>query len=161
MSSPARSERPPRAAAAQLRRAMLAASLLLLIQAGIGMVVNLYVSVPRSHPGAQPGDFFTGAFRSVVWALGHGALALAIHAALGVALVAVTVALAAGALRHRRGVVAGCCTLAALLVIGAGFNGASFLSYNLNVNSLIMALLSFGALLCYLVGIAALAAAAG
>jgi hypothetical protein len=35
------------------------------------------------------------------------------------------------------------------LVIGAGFNGASFLNFNNNISSLIMALLAFGAIACY------------
>jgi hypothetical protein len=43
--------------------------------------------------------------------------------------------------------------LAALLTIGAGFNGASFLDFDMSISSLIMALLAFGALLCYAVGI--------
>lgn len=37
------------------------------------------------------------------------------------------------------------------LVIGAGFNGASFVDFNHNVSSLLMALLALGALSCYLV----------
>jgi hypothetical protein len=43
--------------------------------------------------------------------------------------------------------------LGALLVIGAGFNGASFLDFNDNVSSLLMALLALGALSCYMVGL--------
>ena len=39
--------------------------------------------------------------------------------------------------------------LAGLLVIGAGFNGASFLDFNQDFSSLIMALLALGAIACY------------
>jgi hypothetical protein len=39
--------------------------------------------------------------------------------------------------------------LAGLLVIGAGFNGASFLDFNRGISSLLMALLTLGALACY------------
>jgi hypothetical protein len=39
--------------------------------------------------------------------------------------------------------------LAGLLVIGAGFNGASFLDFNDNLSSLLMAVLTLGALGCY------------
>lgn len=44
-------------------------------------------------------------------------------------------------------------TVAALLgagfVVGAGFNGASFLDFNNDISSLIMALLAFSAVACY------------
>ena len=44
--------------------------------------------------------------------------------------------------------------LAALLAIGAGFNGASFLDFGgQNISSLIMALLALGALCCYLLAV--------
>jgi hypothetical protein len=43
--------------------------------------------------------------------------------------------------------------LGALLTIGAGFNGASFLDFNHDISSLLMALLALGALSCYLVGL--------
>ena len=39
--------------------------------------------------------------------------------------------------------------LAGLFVIGAGFNGASFLDFAHNISSLIMALLSLVAIGCY------------
>jgi hypothetical protein len=45
----------------------LAATLLVLVQSALGMVVNLHVSVPRSHPGAHASNFFGGSFNSVVW----------------------------------------------------------------------------------------------
>jgi hypothetical protein len=44
--------------------------------------------------------------------------------------------------------------LGAMLVIGAGFNGASFLDFGgQNLSSLIMALLALGALSCYMLGL--------
>ncbi len=132
---------------------MLVAATLVLVQAGVGMVVNLYVTVPSHHSGAHPANFFVGSFQSVIWAVSQGALALAIHASLGLALVAIATTVAVRALRLRRRAVAISCVLAGLLVIGAGFNGASFLDYNLDANSLVMTVLALGALLCYLVGL--------
>lgn len=41
--------------------------------------------------------------------------------------------------------------VAAALVIGAGFNGASFLDFGRTYSSLAMALLSLGTLSCYLI----------
>jgi hypothetical protein len=147
----ARSHSP--AAVARLRPMILLAAILVLIQAGIGMVVNLYVTVPAHHPGARPSNFLTGSASSVGWAISHGALALAIHATLGLAVIVVAIWVAVRAAMLRQRAVAAWLILAALLTIGAGFNGASFLDFNKNFSSLIMALLAFAALLCYAVGI--------
>jgi hypothetical protein len=128
---------------------ILAAILLVLIQSGIGMDVNLFVTIPNQHPGARPSSYFSGSLRSVAWAVAHGTPALVAHAVLGLALALLVIGVAAYALRlgHRP---AGAWTvLAALLVIGAGFNGASFLDFNNDISSLIMALLAFGAVACY------------
>ena len=43
------------------------------------------------------------------------------------------------------------CRPGGLCIIGAAFNGASFLDYNKNVNSYLMALLFAAAVLCYVV----------
>lgn len=115
------------------------------------MVVNLRVSVPHSHPGAHPSNYFSGSFKSVVWAIGHGPASLAIHATLGLALVVLVIAVAIHAFRARRRAVAAWSVVAAGLVIGAGFNGASFLDFNHDTSSLIMALLALAAVACYAV----------
>jgi hypothetical protein len=127
------------------------AAALIAVQTGVGMVVNLYVTIPSHHPGAGASNYFGGSASSVAWALGHGAPALVIHASLGLLLAVLAIGVAVrGVMRGRRSVGAWS-VLATLLVIGAGFNGASFLDYNHDISSLIMALLAMGALLCYLV----------
>jgi hypothetical protein len=128
---------------------ILAAILLVLVQAGLGMGVNLYVTIPAGHPGASPHDYFSGSFHSVVWAIAHGAPALVIHASLGLALVVIVIGVAGHAVRLGRRAVGVLSVLAGLLVIGAGFNGASFLDFNNNISSLLMALLTLAALACY------------
>jgi hypothetical protein len=139
--------------AAALRRMTLGISMLLVVQTAVGMIVNLYVAVPVHHPGAQPANYFTGSLRSIAWAIGHGGLALAIHASLGIAIVAIAIWVAIRAVTLRSGRVTLTSVLAAGLVIGAGFNGASFVDFNHMVSSLIMALLALGALSCYLVAL--------
>lgn len=133
------------------------AMLLVLVQAAIGMVVNLYVTVPTRHPGAHPAEYFSGSFHSVVWAIAHGAVALAVHATFGLALVLIVSGIAIDALRLHRRAISVWSSISALLVIGAGFNGASFLDFNDNTSSLIMALLAFAAIACYSVVILLLA----
>ena len=129
------------------------AAILVLVQTAIGMVVNLYVTIPPRHPGAHPSNYLSGSLYSVGWAIGHGALALAAHTLLGLAVIAVAVVLAVRALKLRRRSIGALPVLAAMFVIGAGFNGASFLDFDMNVNSLVMSLLALGALLCYVVEI--------
>jgi hypothetical protein len=134
-----------------LRRLTLGAMVLVLTQAAIGMVVNLYVTVPAGHPGARPANYFSGSASSVGWAVTHGASALAIHATLGLALAVLVIGVAARSFAVADWPVRAWSTLGALFVLGAGFNGASFLDFNNSVSSLIMALLGFAAVACYAV----------
>jgi hypothetical protein len=142
-----------RAAAARLRPLILTTAILVLIQAGIGMVVNLYVAIPGQHPGARPSNYLTGSVSSIGWAISQSTPALAIHATLGLALAVLAIWVAVRAVMLRQRALAVWLILAALLIIGAGFNGASFLDFNKAISSLIMALLAFAALLCYAIGI--------
>ncbi len=137
-----------------LRRTTLAAAVLVVAQVAIGVVVNLYVTVPVRHPGAHPANYFSGSVRSVAWAIGSGAISLAVHGALGLALILFSITVAVRAVRLRTGRVAVSSVIAAMLIIGAAFNGASFLDFGgQNVRSLIMALLALGALCCYLLAL--------
>ena len=79
---------------------VLGAIVLILVQSGLGMDVNLYVTVPAHHPGAHPASYFSGSVHSVGWAIAHGTPSLAIHASLGLALVILVVAI--GRTRHDR-----------------------------------------------------------
>ena len=133
--------------------------MLVLVQAGIGMIVNLDETIPAHHPGAHPSNYFTGSARSVAWAVSHGAAALVIHATLGLALVALAIVVAVRALRIANRAVTIWALVAAGLIIGAGFNGASFLDFNKNVSSLVMALLALGSVACYTVALFLLPAA--
>ncbi len=129
-----------------------AVAALLIAQFVAGMVVNLYVVVPHVHPGARAGDYFGGVVDGVAWAARHAAVALAIHAVLGLALAVATLALLGYAVRSgsRRQVVGA--AVGAMFTIAAGFNGASFLNYGNAVSSLLMAIFFIVALTAYLVG---------
>lgn len=136
-------------ATARLRRLVLGAVVAVLAQTGIGIVVNLYVTIPAHHPGTHPSNYFAGSTRSVVWAISHGAAALAIHATLGLVVVVLAIAVALIAVRGSNRALKIWLIVAAGLVIGAGFNGASFLDFNQNTSSLLMALLALGSVVCY------------
>lgn len=137
-----------------LRRMTFIMALLVLAQIAVGMVVNLYVTIPTDHPGANSADYFTGSFHSVLWAISNSFPALVIHALVGLVLILIAIAVAVRAITLRTGRVAVFLTVGALLVIGAAFNGASFLDFaGKNLNSLLMALLALGALCCYVAGV--------
>jgi hypothetical protein len=130
----------------------LGACALLIVQYLLGMVVNVYVVLPGRHPGASAGDYFSGAVAGLAWVVADGPGWAAAHAAFGMALAAA--ALAAAALAWRRGGTGGraASVIGALAIIGAGFNGASFVNYGHAVSSMIMASLWALALACYLTG---------
>jgi hypothetical protein len=76
---------------------------------------------------------------------------MAFHAGLGLLLVPSSLWLAVLAIRGRRAGYVWAAVLGALFIPGAGFNGASFLNYNEDANSYVMALLFAAAVLCYIV----------
>jgi hypothetical protein len=130
----------------------LGACALLLVQYLLGMAVNVYVVLPGRHPGAGAGDYFSGAAAGLAWLIADGPAWAAVHAAVGMTLAAA--ALAAAALAWREGSTAGTVASAAgaLAIIGAGFNGASFVDYGHAFSSMIMGGLWAVALACYLTG---------
>lgn len=123
----------------------------LLAQLVLGMAANLFVTIPAHYPGASPKNYFVGAGHSVGWAITSGLLPLAAHVILGILLVIagfVLIALAASS-DHRGVLIAS--ILGVLFILGAAFNGASFLNFNDDFSSMIMAGLFAAALACYVV----------
>ncbi|MGP7997134.1 MAG: hypothetical protein ACLPKI_07430 [Streptosporangiaceae bacterium] len=145
---------PPAAPAAiRLIAVNLTACLLLLAQYLLGMVANLYVALPAHHPGAGASNYFAGVVSGLGWVIPDGAGWVAAHAALGLALALAALANIAFTWRRGSRLVTTTAVLGALFIIGAGFNGASFLNYGHNASSLIMAVLWALALACYLTGL--------
>ena len=125
------------------------ALLLLAAQFLIGMVVNLYIQVPSSHPGTGASNYFSGVVQGVAWVLFHGTSGLLIHTLLGLLLVLVSFALIGLAIASRRWLWIVLSLLAWVGVVGAGFNGASFLNYGHNISSLLMSVGFLLATVCY------------
>ncbi len=145
----ARSARP----AHRLLAVNLAACLLLLAQYLLGMVANLYVTLPAHHPGAGASNYFAGIGSGLGWLIAHGPGWAAAHAALGLALALAALANIVFTWRRGSRLVSSTAVLGAVFIVGAGFNGASFLNYGHDVSSLIMAVLWALALACYLTGL--------
>jgi hypothetical protein len=133
----------------QVRRTTVGLIVALIIQFLIGMLVNLFVTIPDSHPGSQPSEYFSGSFESVTWAISSGPVLLVAHVILGLLLGLGSLALIVRvrSLRRRRLTIAA--VLGFLFIVGAGFNGASFLDFNADYSSMIMATLFAAALLSY------------
>ena len=126
---------------------------LLLAQFLIGMVVNLYVRIPQVHPGSTGSDYFLRLLQGVPWAVVYGQLPLQVHAALGLLLVlGALVMVVLAVISHRRAWVIAS-ILGAIGVIGAGFNGGSFLNYGHDFSSMLMALGFAVAIGSYAVGL--------
>ncbi len=153
MRSPAVAAPPGRAnPAGQLLAVNLTVCLLLLIQYLLGMVVNLFVTLPGRHPGANASDYFTGSASGLGWVISDGPAWAAAHTAFGIALALAAVATVAVTWRGSRAATA-MSVLGALAILGAGFNGASFVDYGHNFSSMIMAGLWALALACYIAGV--------
>jgi hypothetical protein len=135
----------------------LGACLLLLVQYLLGMVVNLYVVIPAHHPGAGAGNYLAGAASGVAWVIPDGPAWAAAHAALGLAIVVAAVSAIFWSRRGGSRLTMFMSVLGALAILGAAFNGVSFLNYGKSFSSMIMAGLWALALVCYLVGLFAAA----
>ena len=49
----------------------------------LGMAVNLFVTIPSNHPGANPPEYFSGVFQSVKWAMTSASSVLERHDQVG------------------------------------------------------------------------------
>lgn len=145
------------ASSARLTRQAMILSVLLIVQFFVGMITNLYVTIPASHPGAGSNDFFAGAPQAVGWAVSSAPLWLAVHASLGLALALASIGFIVTAVRSGDRLWIWLSIVGCLLLIGAGFNGASFLVFGHDFSSLIMSGLFALTLAAYLAGIYAAA----
>ena len=126
------------------------ACLLLLAQYLLGMVANLFVTIPAHHPGAGASNYFTGSADGLGWVIPDGPVWVAAHAGFGMALVVAAFGSLITDLRWASRTSVVLSVLGALAILGAAFNGASFVTYGKNINSMIMAGLWALALVCYL-----------
>jgi hypothetical protein len=142
--APSRHRRRP--GQAGLRRISVAALIMLVVQYGLGIFLNLYVSIPAS-------DAHAGFFQEIATA----PLALTVHALLGLGLIGTAILLVARAVGTRDRLLAVLAT-AGLTAIGGAFGtGEIFVKNGQPSASLAMAVLTGVALLCY-IGTLALAA---
>jgi hypothetical protein len=115
-----------------------------------GMLLNLFVTVPTNHSGSNAANYFVGGYHGLVWALAdHGGWELSFHVYLAIllALGSISLCIRAATEHNKSWAIAG--AIAALFTIGAFFNGLSFINYNHDISSMIMAT-------CWLVAVGSL-----
>jgi hypothetical protein len=140
-----------------VRRGMLtgflSAMIALVVEFLLGTAVNLFVTIPTDHPGARPPEYFSGVAQSVTWAILHGHVLLILHASLGLLIVLSALGLLVQATRSRVRPMIVTTGIGFLGVLAAGFNGGSFLNYNEDFSSMLMAAFFAVAVLAYTVGL--------
>jgi hypothetical protein len=124
----------------------------LLAQFGLGMFVNLFIDIPSRHPGAGERNYLTATARGIAWleTSKDAPVVVATHAGVGLTLVIGAAWMATRAFQARTGpAVSWSAVLGGLFILGAAVNGASFLDYNDDVNSYLMAMFFAAAVACY------------
>jgi hypothetical protein len=121
---------------AELRGNCMGAAVLLIIQFGIGIGINLYVTVPEHKP------FLSAVFGSAV---------LATHAIVAIVLLGAAIGAVVRAIRARTAIVLNSAGLAAIAV--AGIAGSSFVGNGSSGASLAMALATAVGMFCYLAAV--------
>jgi hypothetical protein len=122
-----------------LRRVSVAALVMLVLQYGLGTILNLYVEVP-------PADAHAGIFTEIATA----PLALTAHAVLGVVLIGTAILLVARAITRRERLLAVLAAAGLIAIGGAFWAGETFVKNGQNSASFAMAMLTGAALLCYI-----------
>ncbi len=124
----------------------------LVIQFLVGMLTNLYVEIPKVHPGAGAERFFLGVVQGIHWTLTQLPSPLFFHSALGLLLEGLAIAiLVLGILSRRTGWIV-TSSIGWVMVTGACFNGAAFVNYKNEYNSMIMAAAFITAMISYGIG---------
>jgi hypothetical protein len=129
-----------------IRRITLGMTVALLVQYGLGMAVNLYVTVPARDQGG-------GVFVAIGRAFANGPAGLAVHAGLGLLLIVGAIQLVVRSVVARHRPLIWLSSISLLAILGAAFNGAAFVNSGNNGSSLGMAMLTGIALLCMTIGL--------
>lgn len=142
-----------RRSASLFRSLIIAILILLAAQFLVGMLVNLFVTVPAVHPGVGASNYFVGVVQGVIWALGNATLYLLLHVIFGLLLFLASIVLLIVSIAARRRAWIITSILGLLGIMAAGFNGASFMNYGQNLSSLLMSLGFLLAVIPYVIGL--------
>lgn len=121
-----------------MRRLIALTMLLLAVQLVAGTVTQVYLTIPKDHPGSSGGGYFGQSQRSLSWALAHSAPWLQLHTGLGLLLVLLALVILAVAVVTLRGGLFFSSLLGLIGIAGAGAAGAAYLDFNQNLDTLLM-----------------------
>jgi hypothetical protein len=127
-----------------LRPNSFAAVVMLLIEYGLGIWVNLYAQIPASDKGK-------GTFAAFGAAVANGPVALTLHALLGTLLLVTAITLVIRAVLARKAAATVISAVALLAIIAAWLSGARFTGDGADGASFGMAMATAVALLCYVI----------
>ena len=126
----------------RLRRGCLAVLVLLVVEYGLGMYVNLYVTVPRADRGGGLGS-----------AISAGPPVLSVHAVVGLALGLAAVGVLAQSIAARQWAVSALSVIGLAALAFASAAGAGFTSTGDAAESMAMSVMTGVALVAYAVGL--------
>lgn len=135
---------------AAIRTGFFTTLITLVAQFVLGISVNLFVTIPANHAGANPPDLL----QSVFWAILHGPIVLVLHVILGLLMVASGFGLIARLVlmrAPRRLTVAA--VIGAISLLFAAGSGAGFVTYHEDFDSMLMASFFAVAVVSYLYGL--------
>jgi hypothetical protein len=113
---------------------------MLTIQFVLGMILNLFVELPKIHPGVT-GNFASRAYHGFVWAISSGGgIVLVLHVLVAIGLLIGSIALVARAVAAGSKSWLSVSIVGALGVIVALTNGLAFIGYDNDVSSFVMAI---------------------
>ena len=139
--------------AAVLRWTTLLTVALLLFQLLVGMVVNLFVEVPKAHPGTGD-NVLGGAAAGLGWAITSGERTLAFHVLVGLLVGLLPIVLLVVAIASRRRGWTAVAAVALLATLYAGLNGLAFMDAGKQDDNSLQMTLGFAvALAAYTVGL--------
>lgn len=137
-----------------VRRTNLGMGIAVVVQYALGIVVNLYVTVPARDQG---GGFLAAIGR----ALANGPVALGLHAGLGLLLVLGSISLVVRSVLSRNRALIVLSVVFLLALLGAASSGASFVNSGDDGASASMAMLTGVALICSLISLFVVGSARG
>lgn len=135
----------------QFRRYAQVMIVVLIVQFFAGLAVNLWITLPKHHPGTKASNFFGGVYDGIKWAILHSGIAiLIVHIIVAFALVGLTIRFTISAMLKLNRFWIKVNALGAFFILGAFFNGASYLNYSEQVSSLLMEIFFVLAISTYL-----------
>lgn len=125
----------------------------LALQFILGMILNMFVTLPSKHPG-QTGNYFVRSGHSFGWAITFGGgLTLFLHVIVAIGLLLGSVAFIVRAAKAHSKLWLWVSSVAFIGIITAFSHGLAFLDFNNDVDSFIMAMGYIVATVAYVTGI--------